>query len=138
MPSASPSSSVFLFTPVSSPSRNVVGLGTGGILIPSPPLSPKNLSPDNNQFHWFVLMVVMVMKVLDCRWLVEVVVVEGWLPRRNPLGELKIPARISQAQVALRRDLEMLREFASNVERWFFLFLTCFLSSDANVLFDFQ
>ncbi|KAF9546041.1 hypothetical protein CPC08DRAFT_620469, partial [Agrocybe pediades] len=38
-------------------------------------------------------------------------------PRRNLLGDLKIPARISQAQVALRRDLGMVREFASNVER---------------------
>ncbi|KAF9556529.1 hypothetical protein CPC08DRAFT_641440 [Agrocybe pediades] len=38
-------------------------------------------------------------------------------PRRNSLGDLKIPARISQAQVALRRDLGMVREFASNVER---------------------
>ena len=37
--------------------------------------------------------------------------------RRNSLGDLKIPARISQAQVALRRDLGMVREFASNVER---------------------
>lgn len=41
----------------------------------------------------------------------------GTTPRRNSLGDLKIPARISQAQVALRRDLGMVREFASNVER---------------------
>ncbi|PFH46288.1 hypothetical protein AMATHDRAFT_51142 [Amanita thiersii Skay4041] len=38
-------------------------------------------------------------------------------PRRNSLGDLKIPARISQAQVGLRRDLGMVREFASNVEQ---------------------
>jgi len=37
--------------------------------------------------------------------------------RRNSLGDLKIPARISQAQVGLRRDLGMVREFATNVER---------------------
>lgn len=43
----------------------------------------------------------------------------GGLPRRNSLGDLKIPARISQAQVGLRRDLGMVREFASNVEREF-------------------
>ncbi|KAJ7627816.1 hypothetical protein DFH06DRAFT_727810 [Mycena polygramma] len=36
--------------------------------------------------------------------------------RRNSLGDLKIPARISQAQVGLRRDLSMVREFARNVE----------------------
>ena len=38
-------------------------------------------------------------------------------PRRNSLGDLKIPARISQAQVGLRRDLGMVKEFANNVER---------------------
>jgi hypothetical protein len=37
--------------------------------------------------------------------------------RRSSLGDLKIPERISQAQVNLRRDLGMVREFASNVER---------------------
>jgi hypothetical protein len=40
----------------------------------------------------------------------------GGLPRRNSLGDLKIPARISQAQVGLRRDLDMVRKFASKVE----------------------
>ncbi|KAG7099204.1 hypothetical protein E1B28_001071 [Marasmius oreades] len=39
------------------------------------------------------------------------------VPRRNSLGDLKIPARISQAQVGLRRDLGMVREFAANVEQ---------------------
>lgn len=39
-------------------------------------------------------------------------------PRRNSLGDLKIPTRISQAQVGLRRDLGMVREFATNIERW--------------------
>ena len=37
--------------------------------------------------------------------------------RRNSLGDLKIPARISQAQVGLKRDLTMVRDFASSVER---------------------
>ncbi|KAF8625459.1 hypothetical protein AX17_006860 [Amanita inopinata Kibby_2008] len=37
--------------------------------------------------------------------------------RRNSLGDLKIPARISQAQVGLRRDLGMVREFATSVEQ---------------------
>ncbi|KIL63035.1 hypothetical protein M378DRAFT_198963 [Amanita muscaria Koide BX008] len=37
--------------------------------------------------------------------------------RRCSLGDLKIPARISQAQVGLRRDLGMVREFAHNVEQ---------------------
>jgi hypothetical protein len=38
------------------------------------------------------------------------------VPRRNSLGDLKIPARISQAQVGLKRDLGMVREFAAEVE----------------------
>ena len=38
------------------------------------------------------------------------------VPRRNSLGDLKIPARISQAQVGLKRDLGMVREFAASVE----------------------
>lgn len=46
----------------------------------------------------------------------------GVVPRRNSLGDLKIPVRISQAQVGLRRDLGMVREFAANVERDSFLF----------------
>ncbi|KAJ7433508.1 hypothetical protein B0H11DRAFT_1758852, partial [Mycena galericulata] len=41
--------------------------------------------------------------------------------RRNSLGDLKIPARIGQAQVELRRDLGMVREFARNVEGMFVL-----------------
>ena len=41
-------------------------------------------------------------------------------PRRNSLGDLKIPARISQAQVGIRRDLGMVKEFAQSVERAYF------------------
>jgi len=41
----------------------------------------------------------------------------GNAPRRNSLGDLKIPARISRVQVGLRRDLGMVREFAMNIER---------------------
>ncbi|KAI0693133.1 hypothetical protein C8T65DRAFT_744844 [Cerioporus squamosus] len=37
--------------------------------------------------------------------------------RRNSLGDLKIPARISQAQVSLKRDLTMVRDFATSVEQ---------------------
>jgi len=40
----------------------------------------------------------------------------GIVPRRNSLGDLKIPARISQAQVGLKRDLGMVRDFAAEVE----------------------
>lgn len=36
--------------------------------------------------------------------------------RRNSLGDLKIPARISQAQIGLKRDLSMVREFAISVD----------------------
>ena len=48
--------------------------------------------------------------------------------RRNSLGDLKIPARISQAQVGIRRDLGMVRDFAQNVERTFSSFLFYSLS----------
>ncbi|KAI0247749.1 hypothetical protein BJV78DRAFT_896701 [Lactifluus subvellereus] len=41
----------------------------------------------------------------------------GIVPRRNSLGDLKIPSRISQAQVGLKRDLGMVREFAAEVEK---------------------
>ncbi|KAG5640617.1 hypothetical protein DXG03_007903, partial [Asterophora parasitica] len=37
--------------------------------------------------------------------------------RRSSLGDLKIPERISQAQVGLRKDMERVREFAAGVER---------------------
>jgi hypothetical protein len=37
--------------------------------------------------------------------------------RRSSLGDLKIPARISQAQVGLRMNLGMVREFATSIER---------------------
>src|SRR6266403_596270 len=46
-------------------------------------------------------------------------VVTSIVPRRNSLGDLKIPARISQAQVGLKRDLGMVREFAAEVESKF-------------------
>ncbi|KAK0217344.1 hypothetical protein EDD85DRAFT_370362 [Armillaria nabsnona] len=36
--------------------------------------------------------------------------------RRNSLGDLKIPARVAQAQVGLRRDLGLVREFAQSVD----------------------
>ncbi|KAI0668022.1 hypothetical protein C8Q78DRAFT_980460 [Trametes maxima] len=43
--------------------------------------------------------------------------VAGAVLRRNSLGDLKIPARISQAQVGLKRDLTMVRDFALSVEQ---------------------
>jgi hypothetical protein len=52
----------------------------------------------------------------------------GVVPRRSSLGDLKIPTRISQAQVGLRRDLGMVREFAANIER------ECFVSPRIRVL----
>jgi hypothetical protein len=110
------------FTPTSSPSRPNVGT-VGGIL-PLPPLSPTKLSSGKSpsQSHQSVS-------------LGRSTAVSGGgggdestgsggaggIPRRNSLGDLKIPAKISQAQVGLRRDLGMVREFASNVEREFCL-----------------
>lgn len=40
--------------------------------------------------------------------------------RRNSLGDLKIPSRISRAQDGLKRDLGRVRDFAAHVEREFF------------------
>lgn len=42
---------------------------------------------------------------------------DGKVPRRNSLSDLRIPARITQAQTGLRRDLTLVKEFARNVER---------------------
>ena len=42
------------------------------------------------------------------------------VPRRNSLGDLKIPARISQAQIGLKRDLGLVREFATSVDSEYF------------------
>ena len=136
LPSAS--SSVF-FTPTRA--------GAGNIL-PLPPLSPHKLSPgkSSSQSQQSVS--------LGRSTAVNVAGDEnaglslasgsggggnggGGLPRRNSLGDLKIPARISQAQVGLRRDLGMVREFASNVERGFFVFVFVFVfSSESHVFFD--
>lgn len=41
----------------------------------------------------------------------------GNVPRRNSLGDLKIPERITLAQVGLKRNLGMVREFAVNIDR---------------------
>jgi hypothetical protein len=125
----STSPSLGFFTPTSSFSRDNVGssaIGVGGIL-PLPPLSPSKLSPGKSpQSQQSVS--------LGRSTAVNVAAAAGnestgsggagGLPRRNSLGDLKIPARISQAQVGLRRDLGMVREFASNVEREF---LSCFI-----------
>jgi hypothetical protein len=48
---------------------------------------------------------------------------EGASPahRRSSLGDLKIPMRISQAQVGLRQHLGMVREFATSIDREFWV-----------------
>jgi hypothetical protein len=43
----------------------------------------------------------------------------GFVPRRNSLRNPKIPTRINQAQVGLKRDLDSVREFATEVESEF-------------------
>ena len=63
----------------------------------------------------------------------------GSVPRRNSLGDLKIPTHISQAQVGLRRDLGMVREFAMNVERQYYFYfpkLKIYLLAYPNVKFS--
>ena len=136
----STSSSLVFFTPTSSLSRNNASggaMGVGGIL-PLPSLSPSKLSPGKSpsQSQQSVSLGRSTIVNVD-----EAAALAGGggsggggvagggggggVPRRNSLGDLKIPARISQAQVGLRRDLGMVREFASNVERecgFFFFF----------------
>ncbi|KAF9652806.1 hypothetical protein BDM02DRAFT_3266153 [Thelephora ganbajun] len=43
--------------------------------------------------------------------------IDGKVHRRNSLSDLRIPARITQAQTGLRRDLTLVKEFAKNVEQ---------------------
>ena len=129
----STSSSLVFFTPLTSPNGNNVGVGAVGAggIFPLPPLSPNKLAPGKSpsQSQQSVS--------LGRSTAVNVATSghegtglslaggsgsgNGGLPRRNSLGDLKIPARISQAQVGLRRDLGMVREFASNAERGFYL-----------------
>jgi hypothetical protein len=61
------------------------------------------------------------------------------VPRRNSLGDLRIPARISQAQVSLRRDIRFVREFAASIERMsipllFFFFLAIAVANETIIL----
>ena len=114
----STSSSLAFFTPTSSISENNVGVsavGVGGIL-PLPPLSPNKLSPGKSpsQSQQSVSLGRSTTVNVDEATGLSLASGSGvgGLPRRNSLGDLKIPARISQAQVGLRRDLGMVREFA--------------------------
>ena len=125
----STSSSLAFFTPASSLSGNNVGVSTVGVggILPLPPLSPNKLSPgkspSQSQQSVSLGRSTTVNTAGDEATGLSLAsgTGSGGLPRRNSLGDLKIPARISQAQVGLRRDLGMVREFASNVERGFFL-----------------
>ena len=140
----STSSSLMFFTPTSSLSGNNVSVGAVGVggILPLPPLSPSKLSPGKSpsQSQQSVsLGRSTAVNVAD-----EATGLSlgsgsgsGGLPRRNSLGDLKIPARISQAQVGLRRDLGMVREFASNVERGFCFSFSVF-SSDLTFSLIFQ
>ena len=125
----STSSSLAFFTPASSLSRNNVGVGAVGVggILPLPPLSPSKLSPGKSPSQ--SQQSVSLGRSTFAGGGDETTGLSlasgsgsggvGGLPRRNSLGDLKIPARISQAQVGLRRDLGMVREFASSVEREF-------------------
>ena len=127
----STSSSLAFFTPTLSLSGNNVSVGGAGGIFPLPPLSPIKLSPGKSpsQSQQSVSLgrstAVNVAAGGDEGTGISLAngsgSGSGGLLRRNSLGDLKIPARISQAQVGLRRDLGMVREFASNVERRFCL-----------------
>lgn len=102
-----------LFTPSSSLSRNNGADGVGPILPLPPCSSPSKLSAGKSPSQaqqsvslgrsTAVNLVIVVTNLLDYRL----------PPRQNSLGELKIPARISQTQIGLK----MVQEFASNMER---------------------
>jgi hypothetical protein len=123
-PSTSPS--LVFFTPTSSFSGNSAGVGTVGVgdILPLPPLSPSKLSPGKSPLQSQQSVSLGRSTTVaggDEATGLSLASGGGGLPRRNSLGDLKIPARISQAQVGLWRDLGMVREFASNVERGYFL-----------------
>ncbi|KAF9524755.1 hypothetical protein CPB83DRAFT_909652 [Crepidotus variabilis] len=105
-PAVSATSSVF-FTPTSSSSPN--GL----------PLSPNKLSPNRSPISQQSASLGRSAIVIGKESASSIGPASGAShpPRRNSLGDLKIPARISQAQVGLRRDLGMVRDFAANVEQ---------------------
>ena len=114
-------------TPTLLPSRDHASpgaVGVGGIL-PLPSLSPSKLSPGKSPSHSQQSVSLgrstAVASGGDESTGFSFTTGSGGsgLARRNTLGDLKIPAKISQAQVGLRRDLGMVREFASNVEREF-------------------
>ena len=140
----STSSSLVFFTPTSSLSGNNVGVsaaGVGGIL-PLPPLSPNKLSPGKSPSQSQQSVSLGRSTVAAAGEATGLSLASGsgsggGLPRRNSLGDLKIPARISQAQVGLRRDLGLVREFASNVEREFCLAFSG-LSGDSTFSLIFQ
>ena len=125
------SSSLAFFTPTSSLSGENVGVVKVGGILPLPPLSPNKLSPGKSPQSQKSVSLGRSTTVTAGSGGDEATGLslasgsgsggDGGLPRRNSLGDLKIPARISQAQVGLRRDLGMVREFASNVEREFCL-----------------
>ena len=142
----STSSSLVFFTPTSSLSGNNVGVSTAGVggILPLPPLSPNKLSPGKSpsQSQQSVSLgrstaAAAAGEATGLSLASGSGSVGGGLPRRNSLGDLKIPARISQAQVGLRRDLGMVREFASNVERGFCLAFSGF-SGDLTFSLIFQ
>ena len=130
------------FTLTSSFSRDNGADGVGAIL-PLPPLSPSKLSPGQSpsQTQQSVSLGRSAVNVGGSGSESTGLSLAsgsgsgagGALPRRNSLGDLKIPARISQAQVGLRRDLGMVREFASNVEREFCL---AFLAFSSDITFS--
>ena len=119
----STSSSLAFFTPTSSPSQNNVarGGGLGGIPLLSPSKHSPGKSPSPSQQSVSLGRSTAANVGSGDETTLGGSGGAGGLPRRNSLGDLKIPARISQAQVGLKRDLGMVREFASNVEREFFL-----------------
>ena len=143
----STSSSSAFFTPTSSLGGENVGVGAVEVegKLPLPPLSPSKLSPGKSpQSQQSVSLgrstTVNVAPSGDEDTGLSLASGSGscgGLPRRNSLGDLKIPARISQAQVGLRRDLDMVREFASNVESGFCLAFSGF-SDDLMCSFIFQ
>ena len=145
------SSSLVFFTPTSSLSGNNVGMGVGAVgaggILPLPPLSLNKLSPGKSPSQSQQSVSLGRATTVNAAAGDEATRLSlasgsgsggsGGLPRRNSLGDLKIPARISQAQVGLRRDLGMVREFASNVECGFCLAFFGF-SSDLTYSLIFQ
>lgn len=124
--SATTSTSSLFFTPTSSPNAKKRSTGVSGLS--ASPHSPGKASSlgrttgplvGSESVGFSGIRRSYVLKI-DIRRLTQIIPGTGTIGktttlRRNSLGDLKIPTRISQAQVSIRRDLGLVKEFAGRI-----------------------